>query len=346
MSFEQMIGTTGVASDGQTLYVANNKVITRIDRVNNTTDIPHSFEYIEQLHLSPLYLCGIYAKDVSKEVYGIFLMDLSNHQFTNKELTYDPYIFKTLQLENRFMAFAIDRSFNGFFYDAGLNESEKISFGFTKPFQTVDIVFVEKKVFTVKDKKIDLIQPNPELDAAITGDILATLYQNQKLYIIYKSSYTEYSILCYDLENKKILKTIYGSHTTTPVYACIHQHTIYVSSQTNKTFPLTLFDSQTYAYTYPKPTFSLFDHTTGKIEFIDNALNINTTVLKERKDSLIVDTSPVISSHIYYYVWFFVCIFVLALVVMTFFTSEKRVLNLIILLILAIASFFILRRYI
>jgi hypothetical protein len=244
------------------------------------------------------------------------------------------------------MAFAVDRSFNGYFYDAGLNQSDQINFGFPKPFQTVDVVFTENRAFMTMDKTIGIHPRNPDLEAAITGDILTTLYQNRKLYIVYKSSYTEYSILCYDLENKKIVNTIYGSHTTTPVYACIHQNTIYVSSQTNKMFPLTLFEGAVVTEPYPKPAYSLFETTPQTVQFIDHALNINTTVLKERKDSLVVDTGPVVSSHIYYYVWFFVCIFVLGLIVLTFFSHEKKGLNLIILLILAITSFFILRRYI
>jgi hypothetical protein len=347
MSFEEMIGTTGVSSDGNTLYVSNNNVITRIDRVNNKTDIPHTFEFVEYLYLGPLYLCGIYAKDLAKEMYGIFLMELATHKFTNLDVGYYPYMIKSkYQIMGNLAIFVMDRYYNCYIYNESLNLDLAIESGPPDPYRTVDYVITDSVDILSTNNQLYLTPVDPELDKVITDDIITTLYQNNKLYILYKSGYNEYSIIGYDLEERKILKTLFGGHSATRVYACIHLNSIYVSAETNKIFPLTTFAPPSQVINYPKPTFNIFETAPMQVEFIDAALNLNTTLLKEKKDSVLVDTRPVIKNHIYYYVWFAVCILLLALMMFTFLSKEKRLLNIMILLILSIAVFFILRRYI
>lgn len=349
MNFEEMIGTTGVASDGNTLYVANNRVITRIDRVDNKTDIPHSFEFIEYLYVGPRHLCGIYAKDLAKETYGIFIMELATNLFTNIDVGYYPSIIKSkFIVTGKLLIVVLDKYYNSYMYDDLLNLEYSLESGPPLPYRTVDYIITGAVDITSANNQLNLVPEDEVLNKTFTvdNDIITTLYLANILYIVYKSGYNEYSILGYDLVQRKILKTIFGGHSTIPVYACIHLNSIYISAETNKIIYLSAFDPPADVYTSLKPTFDLFDNSHQTVQFIDETLNINTAKLKERTDSLIVDTKPVVSSHVYYYVWFIVCIFLLALMILTFFAKEKRVLNIMILLILSVALFFLLRRYI
>jgi hypothetical protein len=63
MNFESMVGTTGIASAGSTLYVVNNKLITSIDRNDKKTDIPHSYDRVEHINVMGNLLGGVFIKD-------------------------------------------------------------------------------------------------------------------------------------------------------------------------------------------------------------------------------------------------------------------------------------------
>ena len=88
MIFESIVGTTGIASNGQSLFLANNKLLTKIDRLNKKTDMAHPFHRIEDIAVLSNKMAGIYVKD---DKYGIFLLNLSSGSFLHFFVKYNPF---------------------------------------------------------------------------------------------------------------------------------------------------------------------------------------------------------------------------------------------------------------
>lgn len=351
MDFEHAnVGTTGVASDGNNLYIAtNNSKITIIDRVNGKQEVPHTFLNIEYLFAGPIYLSGIYVNDRVNLNYGIFIMNLETKEFTNKQVDYYPTVIKVkYTADNQLSIFTLDKYWNAYMYDAGLNLSESYVSGSNYMYNTTDYVLTDGASYAVINKQIFMSDRDidPVVETTIQDDILATIYYLDALYIIYKTSVTQYSILKYDLTKNVVVKTIMGGYSIEPVYACIHRNNIYVSTSVNKIFSLSLFDPPGTVLPGPSPVYSIFGVNETPVEFIDASLNINPTRLKERKDSLSVDTLPAKTTHFYYYIWLIIAIVLMILIWYSFVAREKGTLNIVILVIILVTLFFILRTYI
>ena len=175
MNFETMIGTTGIASDGEKLFIANNTVITIIDREDKKKDIPHGYDRIEDIAVSGGFLSGIYVKD---DKYGIFLLqldlNLNNPNFTNLDtLSYEPYriLIETSLSESKPLITTIDDKFNKYQYDSRLKEITKISGGVVH-YNEVDIAVGPNQEYFMSTEDIKPVLSGNKLPIELNGELL------------------------------------------------------------------------------------------------------------------------------------------------------------------------------
>lgn len=344
MPFDTMIGTTGVASNGEKLFIANNTKITTIDRSEKQTDIPHGYDHIEDIAVSGNFLAGIYVKD---EEYGIFLLDLINVTYTSKEnLSYEPYriMIETNLSENTPTVFAMDNKFKRYIYNSFLVEKDTIPGG-DRAYDEVDIAKESGKEYFMSTSEIKPTLSGNKLPIQLSGDFLKIQLYLDHLFIIYLSHYNMYSIVQYNTKTQEKLNEIEGGYFSTRIYMCIHRNTLYISSTLNRMISLSQF-SLTSQELGTGGTFVLFNTESINPNLTEDTLDIDVTKMKERRELYAVDTKTAEKSYFKYYVWSAFAILFIILIYISFLFPATGPVNLILLAILLVAVLFILRSYI
>jgi len=344
MPFETMIGTTGVASNGEKLFIANNTKITMIDRSDITTDIPHGYDHVEDIAVSGSFLAGIYVKD---KKYGIFLLDLTKVTYTTKDnLSYEPYriMIEVNLSENTPMVYAMDNKFKRYKYDSFLVEKDTIP-GADKSYEEVDIAKGPGKEYFMSTSEIKATLSGNKLPIELSGDLLKIQLYLDHLFIIYLSHYNMYSIVQYNTKTQTKLNEIEGGYFSTRIYMCIHRNELYISSTLNRVIPLTRFSLST-AELGTGGTFVLFNTESIKPNLKEDTLGLDIAKMKERRELYAVDTQTAENSHFKYYVWSALAILFIVLIYISFLFPATGTVNLILLVILSVAALFILRSYI
>lgn len=343
MDFQSMIGTTGVASSYNKLYVANNDVITILDQYGNKEDVSHDFDWITSITTSEIQLFGIYSKD---KKYGLFSMNLDSHFFKLLPVTYTPVnLIYTNQL-----LIVLDSEFKTYEYERILviretkEKSSKLIIENPIKFMTIGLAKDDLLIYYSKDK--DVYSEKEKL-FSVEGNVLSIVYYQNFMFVIYVSLYNHYSILQYDIRNKKKMKTIEGGHISgPPIYSCIYDYQLYISASTNNKISLDMFDlpgKKAEPQMRTPSVYSMFELNKLNHQFLTDQVNIDTEKIKALRDSGVVDTTPARNSLLRYYVWIFIFIFILTVIVLAFFFKENSVLPVLLLSILFIALSFLIK---
>jgi hypothetical protein len=346
MDFESMIGTGGIASSYNKLYIVNNKVITILDQYGNTDDIEHDFDWITSITTSEIQLFGIYSKSGN---YGIFSMGLDSHFFKMIPVKYTPVNLIYLNQ----LIIVVDSNFKTYEYERNLvlrdtkERNSKLIIENPIKFMTIGLAKDEFFIYYSKDK--DVYSEKEKL-FSVDGNVLSMVYYQDFLFVIYVSLYNHYSISQYDIKNKKNIKTIEGGHISgPPIYSCVYESELYISASTNNKISLDLFNlpgKKTGDKVRPPSVFSMLELNKLNNEFLTEELNIDVEKIKELKRSVGPDTTPAKNTLIRYYIWVFILLFIITVIVLAFFLRENSVLPTILLSILFIAlSFLIKNRY-
>lgn len=360
MEFENLIGTTGVTTDVNNLYVANNKVISILDLYGHQTDIPHPYERVSGITMSPEALFGIYDNG-ENGTNGIFEMKLSSHTFREVPVNFNPVsifyldgsndgivimddMYHYYRCDNRLIIKLTDKVL-----PKELIPTKFMTFGMTKGMNTT--------YFSTNDKVIDMNTLKP-LPLSVNGNILSIQYYLDFLFIIYVSDYNHYSILQYDPIKNKEIKTIEGGMISgPPLYSCIYQNYLVISASTNKMIPLNLFDiplliNTTYIPLDIKPPdpYQLFDLLEFAPSYIDQSIDkpidFKIDTLKTRHESLQVDTGPAEKGLFFSYLWLFLFLFIISIFLLLQVFQEDRSVHRVALFILVVSIPFIINSYI
>lgn len=349
MYFETLIGTTGIASNGDTLFIANNKVITKVKH-DERKDISHGYDRIEDIAVSGGFLAGICVND---EIYGIFLLDLKTFNYTKNsmKLSYEPYriLLETNPTDNLPKITVLDDHFNKYVYDVYLIEKETIP-GLKKDvihknIAEIDYEKGDGQEFFMTTTEIKPGLSEERLPINLDGDMLTMQYFLNNLFIVHLSHYNMYSIAQYDITKKLMVMEKECGYFSTRIYICIHGPNIYVSSTLNRVIPLNQFRLSNEQLTQAKNAFSLLD-TNVSPNLREATLNIDLPKIKERKQSFAVDTGTADSSLFKYYIWMIIGIVFGILIYVSFMFPASGTINVVLLLILLAVSVFIIHSYI
>jgi hypothetical protein len=337
MNFETMIGTTGIASKGDILFIANNKFITRIDGTNKT-DLPHPYERIEDIVVGGNFLAGIYANEGT---YGVFILDLTTNSYNSIVLPNKLLKIRFKLNDNQYYLFVVDNTQTIYIYNDNLVEIT--IFNAKIPFNTIDITEAGDNIYLKIDNEIKMNDlTNDSMNVTIKGDLLGIQGYANYLFIFYMSGMNLYSVVQHDLSSNTNLKEIECGQYSSPIYTCVHKNDLYISSTVNKRIPLDSF-SPTGTTIEGFASYPLLELNSAYSNFIE--LGIDLPKMKEKKESYAVDSKPVESSLFQYYVWIFIMILLIGLIVLGFMTSAGSV-NIAILLILLTSAVFIIHSYI
>ena len=344
MDFESLTATTGIASSFNNLYVVNNKTLMVVDQYGDKEEIPHDFDYITNITTSELKVFGIYKKGAN---FGLFSMDMDSQTFKMVPVTYTPVnliYFNQLivVLDTEFIRYEYEKnlSLRGTYSDMRDNTN-------SIHFMTIALASDDQNLYWSKVK--DIYTEKGKL-MTVDGNILSMVCYSKHLFIIYNSLYNYYSILQYDLENKKNVRTVDGGHISgPPIYSCIYEDLLYISASTNNKISLTLFSIPgkiTTPQNRPRSVYPMFELSKSKPQFITEDVNMDIEKIKTLRDYEIVDTTPAKNSLLRYYIWLFIFLFIVIVLLLAFFFRQNSVLPIILLAILFIGlSFIIKNRY-
>ena len=344
MNFESLVGTTGIASSFNILYVVDNQNIVITDQYGESKEVHHDFDWISSITTSDLLLFGIYGKE---EKCGIFSMDMTTHFFKMVPVAYTPvnlfYINKQLTV--------LDSEFKEYVYERNLalktGGEPILTVDVSLNFMTIGFTGGDEKIYFSKGK--DVYDTDKNKLFSVEGDVLSLLYYKKNLFVIFNSLYNHYSILQYDLQENKPVKTVDGGYISgPPVYSCIYGNDLYISASTNNLVSLELFNlsMDTVKIERKRVIYPMFELNKINQKFLTDEVKIDTEKLKRFKDAGEVDTTLAQNNLIQYYVWVFIFIFIITIMILAYFFKENSLFPAILLTILFIAiSYVIKNRY-
>ena len=329
MDFENMVGTTGVATYMNKVYVVNNRTIRVFDQYGRHTEIPHSYDRVSGITIGGGILYGIYHNDSTD---GLFEMDMNTQRFRSVPVEFNPVSIFYLDdssagiviMDDVYRYYRCDKHLkvhlSGEVLPNDLIPTKFMTFGMTKSPYT--------SYFSTNEKIIDMKTLLP-LPLAVPGNILSIQYYLNFLFVIYVSDYNQYSVLQYDPLEDKTLKTIEGGYISgPPLYSCIYQNVLIISASTNNLIPLTRFDipllndsTVTSDLTNPYPLFDLPQVTT---QYLENE-KIDTNELNKLHDTLDVDTGPTEKILGRSYLWMFGCILVIGVLTLMYLFNDPSI---------------------
>jgi hypothetical protein len=350
MNFESLVGTTGLTTYQNKVFIVNNKVITVMDQYRKQTDIPHSFEWVSCITAGDNSLFGIYYNNT----YGLFEMDLNTNTFLSVPVDFTPVLFLNLD-HSKLELVVIDDQSNQYTCNKQLKVTKNGTIlkdhVITTDFMTFNLAKTEKTTYFSANDTITDLKTNTPLPVTINGTILSMQYYLTFLFILYVSDYNQYSVMQYDISNNKVVKTMEGGYISgPPVYTCIYQNYLMISASTNKQIPLNIFEipllppqtSNTYTI---KGDYPLFDLPKFQPLFIESPVEVNIPMdkLKKMNDSLVVDTRPAEKNLFLSYVWMFIGILVFIVILFMICFKESIAIHRIALLILVLGTLFIIK---
>jgi hypothetical protein len=323
MEFENLIGTTGIATYMDKLYVVNNRVIRVFDSAKHK-DIPLPYDRVSGITLGSNTLFGIYFNQDSQ---GVFAMDLKTNAFRNVEVLINPVLIYFINKKSDGILL-IDDNYQCYRFDKQLKIGEVVKTipNETMPtqFMTFSMVHTDTNLFFGANDQILDMKTFIPLSLKVPGPILSMLYYMNNLFILYVSNYNQFSVLQYDPDLDQILATVDGGYLSgPPVYSCICKNNILVSASPNQIIPLTQFnlpllnDPSDASMNNPYP---LFDLPPSDARYIEDKLPLPIDALKNKVDTLELDTRPAQKQLAFSYLWTFFCLVViLVLIAVVFF---------------------------
>ena len=344
MDFESMTGTSGIASAYNKMYVVDNDAILIVDQYNEAERVKHSFDWITNIATSELQLFGIYNKD---EKYGLFSMDFTSHRFKMVPLNYTAVNL----IYHDQLVIVFDNNMGYYCYERNLtlrydkNPLPKDVSQNTVTFMTVGLTKSDENIYYSMDK--DIYETGKKL-FSMEGQVLSMIWYKKFLFFAYVSLYNHYSILQYDLLNKKRVKTVEGGYISgPPIYSCIYQDSLYVSASTNNIIDMDEFDFPDEAPSgeevKPRSIFPMFELNKINHRFLTDEANIDLERLKALQDYGKVETDPAQTSLIRYYIWMCIFLFIGIAVILAITFKENSLYPVILLCTLFIALSFLIK---
>lgn len=297
--FTEMINTTGVTTSINDLYIANNRVITRISSLGEKKNIPHNYDWVGGITSGPHYIFGIYRKD-NKD--GIFSMKISNEVYKEIQVDYDPVNIVYTELvivrdkKNRIFVYSSDLALVTNTPSYSAIEQSFVSSGFATGVQDV-YYSLQNQVWSGR-KNVELFKA--------PGNVFSIVPYLGYLFVVYESGFSEYSILQYDTSKKETVKTLPGGYIAGPqIYSCIYKNELYLSMSVNKKVSLYDFDIPELSKYVPSGTFSYFD-LPDKL-FVEEPTYIDPKI-KEKQETYVLDPKSAESSLWAFYLWGTICI--------------------------------------
>lgn len=325
MEFENMIGTTGIATYMDKLYVVNNKVIRVFDSAKHK-DIPLPYDRVSGITLGSNTLFGIY---FNQESQGVFAMDLKTNAFRQVEVLFNPVLLYFIN-EKSDGILLIDDQYHCYRFDKQLKigASTGVIPNETIPtqFMTFSVVQVESQLlFAANDQILDMKTFIP-LSLQVPGPILSMMYYMNYLFILYVSNYNQFSILQYDPALDQGFPPVEGGYLSgPPVYSCICKNNILVSASPNQIISLSKFnlpflnDPLDASMNNPYP---LFDLPPSDARYIEDKLPLPIDALKNKVDTLELDTRPAQKQLAFSYLWTFFCLLVILVLIAMYFFQD------------------------
>lgn len=339
MGFKDWVGTTGLATDFNYLYVANNKVISVLDQLGNQSDIPHSYDTISGMTLGSNTLYGI-CEQAKKT--RIFQMNLVTHAFNSIQVDYKAVSIFYYKSGSPYIV-VLDNSYKIYRYEVDLKVKQT---GTVLPLSLTPVTFMtfgmaqteDKTYFSTNDKIIDMDKMT-HVPVSVNGTILSILYYMKFMFIIYVSDYNQYSILQYDLQKNVMVETKEGGMLTgPPLYACIFNNELFLSASTNNKMSMSVFklSNSTNISSEEKKMddlvltslnpYQLFDVPKDPI-YIDQKVELELEEIKIKNQSLVVDAKPAQTSLLFSYVWIVIAVGVLSITSWLFYANENNLEN-------------------
>jgi len=352
-----MVGTTGVATYMDQLYVVNNNSIRIFDSTGKSKDVSFSYDRVSGITIGGNILFGIYFNDANtNDTNGIFAMDLTTQTFRKVEVLFNPVLLYYIN-DKPDGIFLMDDTYHYYRFDKQLKlgitnvlPKEAIPVNSSVQFMTFGMVQTDTSLFfSTNEKIIDMKMLRP-ISLVVPGNILSMNYYLNNLFILYVSNYNQYSILQYDPDLDQAIKTVEGGYITgPPVYSCIYRQNILISASPNNVIPLTKFnipllqnqnDQNSIHNPYP-----LFDLPSSNSNYIQDQIEFPIDQLKSLEDTLVLDTRPAQKQLIFSYLWMFLCVVVILDLIAMFFVQDPILLRIGV-GILVISIVFILTQYI
>ncbi len=349
MDFESLVGTTGLTTFQNKVYIANNKALTSMDSYRTQIDFPHSFDFISSITAGGNSIFGIFCNG---DQYGLFAMDVDTKTFNSVSVDFIPV--SILFISPSVGLVVVDDEYRYYQCNSELITTLSGTIPITKPkqpFMTFGLTKTESTYyFCTNEQIIDMSTLEP-LPLSIDGTILSIQYYLNNLFVIYISDYNHYSILQYEPVKNTTVKTIEGGYSSGPaLYSCIYQNFLFISASTNKLIPMTLFDipllkAQTSESYQMMNNYPLFELPNTQPVFIEESVSIPTEKLKKMNETLDVDIRPAEKSLLMSYVWMFVAFMTVCLVVLMLVFQENKILPRIAILVIVGSILFILKSY-
>jgi hypothetical protein len=211
-------------------------------------------------------------------------------------------------------------------------------------FMTIGLTKGDDHIYYSMDK--DIYETGTKL-ISMEGQVLSMIWYRKFLFICYVSLYNHYSVLQYDLMNKRRVKTIEGGYISgPPIYSCIYQDYLYVSASTNNMIDMNEFEmpeEQTRDQARPRSIYPMFELNKINHRFIEDESNIDLERLKALQDYGKVETTPAQTSLIRYYIWMCIFLFIGISVILAITFKENSLYPVILLCTLFIALSFLIK---
>jgi len=326
-----MVGTTGLATYMNKVYVVNNRSIRVFDQYGSHTDIPQPYDRVSGITLGGGFLYGIY-HDLSNETNGLFEMDVETQNFRSVPVEYNPVSIFYLDdsttgiviMDDTYRYYLCDKRLtsnrSGHILPSDLIPPNFMTFGMTKSDYTI--------YFSTNEMIIDMKSLKP-LPLVVSGNILSIQYYLNFLFVIYVSDYNQYSVIQYDPLENKTINTIDGGYISgPPLYSCIYQNYLMISASTNNVISLIQFDipllnapAVTSDMSTPYPLFDLPQVTNHYIEKV----NLDIHEINTLHDTLELDTGPTQKILGLSYLWMFGCFLVIGILILMYLFKESSI---------------------
>ncbi len=226
-AFQSLRDTTGVASDGTTLYVATGSTLKMLGNTISEKKLPYT------------WIGGI---SVGDKVYGVCMPTATTNAIFSMTKT-SPYRLKKVDVSyipinivytENFKVTVIDSTGKIYTYDNNLAAKDEYEFLNlpSDPYRHISMIDLFGYPLIAYDKKTMF---GPQEDLVLDKTIYSMASGNNVKWVISQASGREYKIQGYDFQNKKVGNVIPGgSLPETQMYACVHKKHLYISSSINK----------------------------------------------------------------------------------------------------------------
>ena len=302
MSFDfiAMVGTTGITSDGTTLYIANNKKISFV-KDDIKTDYTHPYKWVGGITVGGGKLYGICLLTTGE--YSLFSMILSERKFVEVAIAYTPVnliytahvgicVADTAGILYSYSDEMVLRNPYNFF---NLPELPYRKVGMTQV-DGLPLISLNKGLYIGPQKIFDLGK-----------EIYSISRDGNKIWFLLEEGLQTYSIKAFNFYNE-LVETIQGGILPeNDMYTCVYNNELYISSSVNKKVPLTPQSSNSQEPVIEGGSPNVFN----KHVFNEYRSTYDPIQMKAKEESIVLEKKPVEKRLSTMYAWVAICMLLL-----------------------------------